>query len=89
MLTDFFECFFFGFNVLVKMFPEKFYPQMIEQMAGIGLSQSILPVIATLELLCTILFLIPRTSVLGGLIWLGIYLREPRLRSLLPLRKER
>jgi hypothetical protein len=68
------------------------------------------------ELLCTIIYLIPRTSVLGAillvgylggatathvhgglpiympvlfgvLIWLGLYLREPRLQELLPLRK--
>lgn len=67
------------------------------------------------ELTCTILYLIPRTSVLGAIlltgfmggaiathisleesfafqavfgivIWLGIFLREPRLRALLPLR---
>ena len=107
---------FFGFNVLVKLFPETFYPQIVEQMAAIGLSATILPVIAGLELLCVITYAIPTTSVLGAvlftgymggtilthlrvgqnvamqvtfgmLIWLGIYLREPRLHSLLPLRK--
>ena len=109
-------CLFFGFNVLVKMFPETFYPQIVEQMAGIGLPASILPTIAGLELLCVVTYAIPMTSVLGAvlftgymggtilthlrvgqnvamqvifglLIWLGLYLREPRLHSLLPLRK--
>jgi hypothetical protein len=75
------------------------------QMTGLGV----------LELACVVLFLIPRTAVLGailltaylggatathvrigdpffipiiagGLIWLGLYLREPRLRALVPLR---
>lgn len=77
----------------------------MEQMTGLGI----------LELVCTVLFLIPRTAVLGAImltaylggatathvrigdafifpvvagamIWLGLYLREPRLRSLVPLR---
>ena len=68
-----------------------------------------------LELACTVLYVIPRTSVLGAillaaylggatathvrvgdpfympvllgiLVWLGLYLRDPRLRALLPLR---
>jgi DoxX-like family len=73
-------------------------------------------VISILEIGCAIIYVIPRTSVLGAvlltgylggatashirigeppvlplvvaaLVWLGIYLREPRLRSVLPLRK--
>jgi hypothetical protein len=107
---------FFAFNVLVKLFPETFYPQMVEQMAGIGLPATLLPTIALLEGLCVVVYLIPATSVLGavlftgylggailahlrvgepayvqlvlgGVIWLGLYLREPRLRNLIPIRK--
>src|SRR5882757_1528561 len=109
---------FFAFNVLVKLFPETFYPQIIEQMAGIGLPASILTPIAILEGLCVVTYLIPVTSVLGAvlftgylggailthfrvgqpvymqatlgvLIWLGLYLREPRLHDLLPVRKKK
>lgn len=108
---------FFGFNVLVKLFPETFYPQIVEQMAAIGLPASILPIIAILEAICVVTYLIPATSVLGAilftgymggtilthlrvgqpvimqatfgvLIWLGLYLREPRLHDLLPIRKK-
>ncbi|MBC8105432.1 MAG: DoxX family protein [Anaerolineae bacterium] len=72
--------------------------------------------IGVLELVCTIVYLIPKTAVLGAIlmtgylggaiathvrlgepiylhvafgiiIWLGIFLRDPRLRELLPLRK--
>jgi len=107
---------FFAFNVLVKLFPATFYPQIIEQMAAIGLPASILKLIAALEGVCVVAYLIPATSILGAvlftgylggailthlrvdqpvymqvtlglLIWLGIYLREPRLWVLLPLRK--
>ena len=103
-------------SAFAKLFPEIIYPQMPEQMQKIGLPITILPVIATLELLCVVIYLIPTTAVLGailftgylggailthlrlgesvlmhvilgGLIWLGIYLREPRLRSILPIRK--
>lgn len=71
--------------------------------------------LGVLELTCTLLYVIPRTSVLGAillaaylggatathvrvgdpfympvllgvLVWLGLYLRDPRLRALLPLR---
>ena len=76
-----------------------------DQMIGLGI----------VELLCVVIYIIPRTSVLGAillagymggaicthwrigepywfqfligvLVWLGIYLREPRLRKILPLR---
>ena len=107
---------FFAFNVLVKLFPETFYPQIVEQMAGIGLPASILRPIAILEGICVLTYLIPATSIFGAilftgylggailthlrvdqpvymqatlgiLIWLGVYLREPRLWNLLPSRK--
>ncbi len=77
----------------------------MSQMTGLGI----------LEAVCVILYLIPRTAVLGAilltaylggatathvrigdpfiipviagmLIWLGLYLRDPRLRALVPLR---
>ena len=107
----------FGFNVLVKLFPATFYPQIVEQMEAIGLPASILTPIAILEAICVVAYLIPATSVLGAilftgylggailthfrvgqpvymqvtlgvLIWLGLYLREPRLHELLPIRKK-
>lgn len=78
----------------------------MSQMTGLGI----------LEVFCIIIFLIPRTAVLGAIlltaylggatathvrigdpffipvvagamIWLGLYLREPRLRALIPLRR--
>lgn len=108
---------FFLYNAMVKLFPQVFYPKMIEQMAAIGLPQSILLPVAILEIICAVAYVIPATSVLGAVlftgylggamlahlrvgesvvihvvlglvIWLGIYLREPRLHAILPIRKK-
>lgn len=106
----------FVFSAACKIAPQIFYPQMPEQMAAIGLPVEILGLVALLEILCIVTYVIPQTSVLGavlftgylggamlthlrvgqsvamhvvfgGLIWLGLYLREPRLWRLLPLRR--
>jgi len=107
----------FAFSGISKVFYQKMYPQMPEQMAAIGLPMTILTTITVLEILCTLIYLVPTTAVLGavlltgylggailthlrvgqpvfmhiiigGLVWLGIYLREPRLHALLPFRKQ-
>jgi hypothetical protein len=86
-----------------------------QMFAHLGLSESLIRPIAILELASLVIYLIPRTSVLGAilltgymggailthlrvgeppviqavlgiLVWLGLYLRESRLRALLPLR---
>jgi hypothetical protein len=87
-----------------------------EGMAHLGLPDSMIIPLGILELACTVIYLIPATSVLGAIlfagymggaicthwrvgdpflpqvaiglvIWLGIYLREPRLKALIPLRE--
>jgi hypothetical protein len=87
-----------------------------EGMAHLGLSESMTIPLGILEAACTVIYLIPTTSVLGAIllagymggaicthwrvgdpfvgqiaialvIWLAIYLREPRLKALIPLRK--
>jgi hypothetical protein len=87
-----------------------------EGMAHLGLPQSMIIPLGILEAACTVIYLIPATSVLGAIllagymggaicthwrvgdpfvgqiaialvIWLAIYLREPRLKALIPLRK--
>ena len=86
------------------------------QMANYGFNEGHLHLIAWLEIICGIVYLIPHTSVLGAvlltgylggavvthiragesplpplivavIVWLGIYLREPRLHHIAPLRK--
>jgi hypothetical protein len=88
----------------------------VKGFADFGFPANTLIPIGIAELVCTIIYLVPRTSVLGAillvgylggatathvhfglpiytpvlfgmLVWLGLYLREPRLRELVPLRK--
>lgn len=116
-LLSFLVCMPFIFSAVSKLFYEKMFPQMPEEMAKIGLPMSILTPVAILEVLCIVMYLVPVTSVLGAVlftgylggailthlrveqsvflhivlglvIWLGIYLREPRLHSVLPFRKK-
>lgn len=91
------------------------HPEVIKGMTHLGLPESLILPLGIIELCCVIIYLIPKTSVLGAilltgymggailthlrigepvylhcalgiLIWLGLYLREPRLRQILPLR---
>ena len=91
-------------------------PPVAQGFAHLGLSESLAIDLGLLELLCTALYVIPRTAVLGALLltgylggaivshlrvgdafigpfifgvllWGGLYLRDPRLRRLIPLRK--
>jgi hypothetical protein len=92
---------------------------VIEATVRLGYPESSIVGIGVALLLCTLLYLIPRTAVLGAilltgylggavathvrvgadlfpicfpvvfgiLLWAGLYLREPRLRALVPLRR--
>ncbi len=87
----------------------------VEGFKTLGYPMSLATGIGIVELLCTIIYLIPRTSVLGAilltgylggavathvriadpsfvgpllfgvLVWVGLYLRDPRIRALIPL----
>ena len=93
-------------------------PEVVEGFARLGYPESLALGLGILELACTAVYLIPRTSVLGAilltgylggatathvrvgdpfsmfiipvilgvLVWGGLYLRDPRLRALIPLR---
>jgi len=90
--------------------------QAVEGFAKMGYPESALLWIGIAELASTVVYVIPRTAVLGailltgylggatdvhvrtgepiwipvavgGLVWLGLYLRDARLRQLLPLRQ--
>jgi hypothetical protein len=90
-------------------------PGMAEGLANIGWKEEQMLTLGILELACTILYVIPQTSVLGAilltgylggatathvrvgeswigpvifgvLVWLGLFLRDYRLRAILPLR---
>jgi len=91
-------------------------PGLTEGFAHLGLPVSHALGLGLLELGCTVVYLVPRTAVLGAVLltgylggailthlrigepfilqallgvvlWGGVYLREPRLRALLPLRR--
>jgi hypothetical protein len=90
-------------------------PPVLEEFTRLGYAESAVVPIGILEIACAVLYLIPRTSVLGAIMvtaylggavatharigdpwfgpvilgvlaWIGLGLREDRLRSLLPLR---
>ena len=91
-------------------------PAVVEGMKHQGFSDHLALGLGIVELSCVLIYLIPRTSVLGAIlltgyiggamathlrigepifmhivigvvIWLGIYLRDARLRAILPLRQ--
>jgi DoxX-like family len=109
---------FLVFDVVLK-FVKPAPPPVVEAFAHLGWALSLAPVLGTILLVCTALYVIPNTSVLGAilltgylggavathfragdplfshvlfptylgvLLWGGLYLREPRLRALIPLR---
>lgn len=89
---------------------------LVKGFADLGYLDSLARPLGVVELVCTILYVIPQTAVLGAilltgylggatathlrvndpfiapiilgvLVWLGLYLRDARLRALAPLRK--
>jgi DoxX-like family len=96
-------------------------PFVVEGTIQYGYSESVIVPLGVVLVACTVIYLIPRTAVLGAilltgylggavnthvragegwfpilfpvifgaLIWGGLYLRDERLRDLLPLRKEK
>ena len=89
---------------------------VVEGFAHLGLPESLALGLGILELACLVVYVIPRTSILGAilltgylggatvthlrvgdpffapvivgmLVWAGLFLREPRLRALMPLRR--
>jgi hypothetical protein len=90
-------------------------PELVANWVKFGYSEASLFPIAVAESVCLLLYLIPKTSVLGGIllvgylggavathvhasqpfiipiaigvmIWAGLFLRDPRLRELLPVK---
>lgn len=92
-------------------------PMVVEGFAKNGMTSSAVLMIGVVELLCAVLYIIPKTAVLGAILvtgylggaimvhvrahemagatplllgvlaWAGLYLRDVRLRQLLPLRE--
>lgn len=91
-------------------------PAVVQGFAQFGFPESLILKLGILELICTVLYVIPRTSILGAilltgylggatvthlrvgqaflmpvlagvLVWGGLFLRDPRVRNLIPLRR--
>jgi hypothetical protein len=91
-------------------------PQVVEGFAHLGLPENLIVPIGVLEIGCALVYLVPRTSVLGAILltgymggtivthlrvgeppvvqallgvvfWGGLYLRDPRIRALIPLKR--
>lgn len=110
---------FLAVDVVIK-FLKPAPPPVVETFAHVGWSLSLAPVLGIILLVCTTLYVIPMTSILGAilltgylggavathlragdplfshvlfptylgvLLWGGLYLRENRLRALLPFRR--
>lgn len=89
--------------------------EFVKEFERLGYSGDHVLAIGIVEIVCTVIYVIPRTSVLGAilltgylggatathvrihepfyfpilfgvLVWLGLFLRDPRLRALIPLR---
>jgi hypothetical protein len=75
-------------------------PDVTEGIRHLGLPESMLVPLAIVEASCAVIYLIPPTAVvgwrvgdpfvlhivLGILVWLALYVRESRLKALIPLR---
>ena len=94
------------------------HPSVLEGFARAGIPERLILPVGLIELVCVVVYLIPRTSVLGAILmtgllggatittlrvgdptypmpvilgmlaWGGLYLRDVRLRALIPLRQE-
>lgn len=93
-------------------------PELEKGFAHLGWPMAVAMPLGIVELLCTVLYLIPATAVLGAILltgylggaiathvrigepflvqlllgvifWLGLYLRDERIRALIPLRSTR
>jgi DoxX-like protein len=91
-------------------------PAVVQGFAQFGFPESLILKLGILELACTVIYLIPRTSILGAIlltgylggatvthlrvgqafimpvlvgvfVWGGLFLRDPRVRNLIPLRR--
>ena len=118
VLTALFALFLLGASVMPKLL---MLPVAEETMAEVGWPAGYAFMIGVIELACVILYLVPRTSVLGAVLtmallggamatqiraesplfthvlfsvylgvvmWAGLWLRDERLRSLFPLRRD-
>lgn len=59
------------FDGILKFFMDKMPPEALEANANLGWDLSKMPLVGTILLVCTVLYIIPRTAVLGGVLLTG------------------
>lgn len=107
---------FLVFDGVMKFFLDRLPPEALEASAALQWPMERMPMIGAILLVCTLLYAIPRTAILGAIlltgylggaiashvrvdsplfthtffpiyvaifVWLGLYLRDPRLRNFL------
>ncbi len=105
------------FDATIKFFMDKLPPEALEAGAALQWPIEKMPMVGTILLICTILYAIPRSALLGAIlltgylggaiashvrvgnplfthtlfpiyiaifVWLGLYLRDAKLRSIFP-----
>lgn len=58
------------FDMAMKLFA---IPEAVEATVQLGWQAHYLPVLALIELVCLVLYLVPRTAVLGAVLWTGYF----------------
>ncbi len=59
------------FDGIMKFFMDKLPPEALEAGAALQWPMELMPTVGTILLICTILYIIPRTSVLGAVLLTG------------------
>lgn len=68
------------FDAIMKFFMDKLPPEALEAGAALQWPIERMPLVGTILLICTVIHIIPRTAVL---VWLGLFLRDPRVKAML------
>lgn len=72
---------FLVFDGVMKFFMDKLPPEALEAGAALQWPIEKMPLVGTILLICVILYVIPRT--IAVFIWLGLYLRDSRVKVLI------
>ncbi|HVK62121.1 MAG TPA: DoxX family protein [Bdellovibrionales bacterium] len=59
------------FDAVMKFFMDKLPPEALEAGAALQWPIELMPIVGTILLICTILYVIPRTSLLGAILLTG------------------
>jgi hypothetical protein len=59
------------FDAILKFFMDKLPPEALEANGNLGWDMNKMPLVGTILLVCTILYIIPRTAVIGAVLLTG------------------